>query len=285
MASSEYRYTDGFEVTDEIKKDFNEHGYIMVRNLLDNGELVNIKKQLEENDSITKYKYGIPDEDRVTYMVLWNNPGDDVTGMLARSEKVVNTCEKLLGGEVFHFHSKLMMKEPQTGGRFLWHQDYGYWYKNGFLFPDLLTAFVAVDDSVKQNGCLQILRGSHKCGRLDHGLGTDQLGADIDRVNHIKQICPLEYAEMNAGDALFFHSNLLHTSGSNDSELRRWAFLMAYCRASNDTVEDHPFAHYTPIQKVANDVIKNCTNYLDTGGKIFLDPREDENVKAKIENK
>ena len=28
-------------------------------------------------------------------MALWNHPGNDVTGMLARSEKVVNTCEKV----------------------------------------------------------------------------------------------------------------------------------------------------------------------------------------------
>ncbi len=39
---------------------------------------------------------------------------------------------------VCHFHSKLMQKEPRVGGAWEWHQDYGYWYKNEFLFsrPD-----------------------------------------------------------------------------------------------------------------------------------------------------
>ena len=32
---------------------------------------------------------------------------------------------QLLEGEVYHYHTKLMMKEPHTGGSFVWHQDYG----------------------------------------------------------------------------------------------------------------------------------------------------------------
>ena len=61
-------------------------------------------------------------------LCIWNSPGDDVVGVAARSRKVVNTLEQLLGGqELYHYHSKLMMKEPRTGGAHLWHQDYGYW--------------------------------------------------------------------------------------------------------------------------------------------------------------
>ena len=32
---------------------------------------------------------------------------------------------QLLGGEVYHYSTKLMMKEPLIGGRQEWHQDYG----------------------------------------------------------------------------------------------------------------------------------------------------------------
>ena len=58
-------------------------------------------------------------------LCLWNHPGNDITGMVGRSEKVVTTSEKLLGGEVYHYHTKLMMKEAFTGGQHVWHQDYG----------------------------------------------------------------------------------------------------------------------------------------------------------------
>ena len=36
--------------------------------------------------------------------------------------------ERLLRGEVLHYHSTILSKEPATGGTWNWHQDYGYWY-------------------------------------------------------------------------------------------------------------------------------------------------------------
>ena len=38
-----------------------------------------------------------------------------------------------------------MMKEPRTGGSFLWHQDYGYFYENGCIFPEMAAIFIPID--------------------------------------------------------------------------------------------------------------------------------------------
>lgn len=56
--------------------------------------------------------------------------------------------------------------------------------------------------------------------------------------------------ELEAGDALFFHCNLLHKSDQNNSDRRRWAFLIAYNKASNDPVMPHHCPQYTPLIKV-----------------------------------
>jgi ectoine hydroxylase len=58
---------------------------------------------------------------------------------------MVDTMEDLLGGEVYHYHSKLTAKEPYDGGAWEWHQDYGYWYHNGCLFPYMASVMVALD--------------------------------------------------------------------------------------------------------------------------------------------
>lgn len=50
--------------------------------------------------------------------------------------------------------------------------------------------------------------------------------------------------------SLFFHSNLLHTSGPNNSDLRRWAFLVAYNTKANNPVIPHHHPQYTPLEKV-----------------------------------
>ena len=83
--------------------------------------------------------------------------------MVSRSERVVTTFEELLGsGELYHYHSKLMMKEARTGGQHVWHQDYGYWYENGCLYPDMGSVFIALDPCTTENGCLQVLSVSVK---------------------------------------------------------------------------------------------------------------------------
>ena len=76
----------------------------------------------------------------------------------------------------------MILKEPFTGGAWEWHQDYGYWYNNGCLAPDLASCLIAVDRATKENGCLQVLKGSHHLGRIDHGKVGDQTGADMERV-------------------------------------------------------------------------------------------------------
>ena len=117
---------------------------------------------------------------------LWNHPGDGIYGMFARCERMVRSCEKILGGEVYHYHSKMIMKDAKVGGAWAWHQDYGYWYQNGVLFPDLVERLHRGRSRArKENGCLQVIRGSHHCGRIDHVLTGDQAGADRERVEEI----------------------------------------------------------------------------------------------------
>ena len=88
-----------------------------------------------------------------TKLSLWFTPGNDIFGYLTRSERMVNRVAQLLDSDapVCHFHSKLMQKEPKVGGAWEWHQDYGYWYKNQFMFPDqLISVMVALTPANKK---------------------------------------------------------------------------------------------------------------------------------------
>ncbi|CAL4248875.1 unnamed protein product, partial [Meganyctiphanes norvegica] len=130
------------------------------------------------------------------------------------------------GDEVYHFSTKLMMKDAKTGGGWCWHQDYGYYYFNGNLFPEMATVFIAIDQSNKENGCLKIIKGSHKIGRIDHFPEGDQMMADNKRVKQALTVLDLEHMEMSPGDALFFDCNVLHTSDKNTSNNRRWCLAI-----------------------------------------------------------
>jgi len=69
---------------------------------------------------------------------------------------------------------------------------------------------------------------------------------------------------LSPGDALFFHSNLLHRSDKNESDMRRWSFLCAYNRADNDPVYEHHHAQYTPLHMVGTQLGEHTIRHLYT---------------------
>jgi ectoine hydroxylase-related dioxygenase (phytanoyl-CoA dioxygenase family) len=137
------------------------------------------------------------------------------------------------------------------------------------LVEDAASAFIAVDPCTRENGCLQVIRGSHRCGRIDHVLTGDQAGADRERVTELLKRMPLDYVEMAPGDALFFHPNLLHRSDRNRSDNPRWAMICCYNAARNDPYKESHHPRYTPLVVVADAVIKAV------GVKRFADDASD----------
>ncbi|XP_064102191.1 uncharacterized protein LOC135212576 isoform X2 [Macrobrachium nipponense] len=269
-----------FAVTQSMKDAYNDNGYVLIRNVLNDAEMTKLKAGLE-SPGIQKHAYNTSDGSRDTRMVLWFHCGDDMTGAVASCEKIAGTMEKLMGGdEVYHLSSKLLMKAPQTGGSFLWHQDYGYFYKWGYMYPNNASVFIAIDDCNLDNGCLQVLRGSHKMGRVDHIPVGKQLSADPERVEEAKKRLDLIAVDMKAGDVLYFNSNLLHCSGPNKSNSRRWSYVIAYNERSNLSymtkghLQYTPHPLYTPLVKVPNSKLITCDGVI-TDQKWFLKAEED----------
>ena len=158
--------------------------------------------------------------------------------------------------EVYLYHYKMMVKEPRVGGAWEWHQDYGYWYNNNCLYPDMASCMIAVDRAYKGNGCLQVLRGSHKLGRLEHGKSGTQTGAAAERVELARQHLEHVYCEMEPGTALFFHANLLHASAPNESPDPRWALICCYNTKHNpcDDKPGHP--SYRHLERWGDERVK-----------------------------
>ena len=167
-------------LTPAQRDEFERDGYVIVRGLFDGEEIALLREAIERDPAIRSHFYDRFDAaGKSTRMALWNHPGDGVYGLAARSARIVDTMADLLGGEVYHYHSKLTAKEPREGGAWEWHQDYGYWYNNGNLFPLMASVQIALDRCERANGCLQVIPGSHRMGRIDHGLMEgEQVGVD-----------------------------------------------------------------------------------------------------------
>ena len=254
-------------LSEKEKIQFLENGYTIVKKFFDEEEIELLQRASNEDPAIRKHFYNRKDsEGLITKMAAWNHPDDSIYGVVARSYKLVDTMEDLLGGEVYHYHSKITAKEPYDGGAWEWHQDYGYWYNNGCLFPHMATAMIALDKCTKENGCLQILSGSNQIGRIDHALlESGQVGVDLKRVEEAKKHLKLIYCEIEPGDVLFFHCNTLHRSDKNKSDQRRWTLLCCYNAARNNPFLEHHHPRYTPLKKVPDEEIKKA-------GERFLNP-------------
>jgi ectoine hydroxylase-related dioxygenase (phytanoyl-CoA dioxygenase family) len=171
-----------------------------------------------------------------TLLKMWVRAEADKYGLLARDERMIALAQASVGKPVYLYSHKMTMKQPGEGGAWEWHQDFGYWHNYGCLAPDMMSIYVALDRATRENGCLQVLKGSHTLGRLNHVRENGQTNVEDEYLEAALRRFPLVYLEMEAGDALVFHGNLLHRSDANRSNTHRWGYICSY-----NAVENAPF--------------------------------------------
>ena len=267
---------------DDVKK-FHLDGYVIKPQFFSKEEIDKLYGIAVDDNVVRKNAVDLNDQTgKKTKLTLWFSPGNDIYSLMIRSERMVNSVAKLLDSEspVCHFHTKLMQKEPRVGGAWEWHQDYGYWYKNQFLFPDqLASVMIALTEANKANGCIQVIRGSHKMGRLNHGFAGEQVGGDMTMVAHALKTMEHVYVEINPGDALFFHSNLLHRSEANTSDKPRWSIISCYNSLSNLAYNDESTSWKEPVKIVSDDALLNATGVGASEEGDFLRKEKDPALK------
>jgi ectoine hydroxylase-related dioxygenase (phytanoyl-CoA dioxygenase family) len=253
-----------YQLTENEVTQYHQDGYLIKKALFSPSE-ISLLYGLATDSSVTQNAFDLVDQaGKRTKLTLWFTPGDDSFGMMSRSERLVKAVQALLGkdGDVCHFHSKIMQKEPHTGGAWEWHQDYGYWYKNGFLYPEaMISIMVALTEATIENGCLQVLKGTHKMQRFEHNFIGEQQGADLDFVQEAEKRSELVYVELEPGDVLFFHSNILHRSDANRSEKPRWSVISAYNLSYNVPFREKHMSCIEPIKVVPDNAL------LESGGR------------------
>ncbi len=272
-----------FKLTSEQIENYNHNGYLIIKNFISTDEVNKLYGIANNDDLLQKHAFDLNDQTgKKTKLTLWYTPGNDAFGLLTKSERIVNAVDDLLEGKsaVCHFHSKLLQKAPKVGGAWEWHQDYGYWYKNEFLLPDqMMSVMVSITDATKENGCIQVIRGSHKMGRIEHGFSGEQVGASQHYVDLALKTMDLVYVEIKAGDALLFHSNLLHRSEANVSDKARWSIISVYNRASNIPYNEPSQSSTVPLQAVPDEALMEWKTEGIVDQANFLEKEKDEALK------
>lgn len=272
-----------FKLTQSQAEAYEKDGYIIVRNFISPEEMHRLQEVAFSDGAMRKHAFDLNDQTgKKTKLTLWYAPGNDMYGLLTKSKRIVEGADLLMEGDssVCHFHSKLMQKEPKVGGAWEWHQDYGYWYKNEFLFPDqMISVMIAITDANKENGCLQVIKGTHKMGRIEHGFAGEQVGASQHYVDLALKTKELVYVELEAGDALFFHPNLLHRSEANLSDKPRWSLISVYNRSENVPYNEPSKSSTVPLIAVPDEALLEWEPGDISESANFLVKEQDEALK------
>ncbi|NNL86678.1 MAG: hypothetical protein HKP27_13545 [Myxococcales bacterium] len=146
---------------------------------------------------------------------------------LVDDPRFVLPMQDLVGAPVALFTDKLNLKRPRIGSRFRWHQDAPYWAHASSHVGRLPNVMLTLDDSDATNGCLRLLRGSHRHGYLPNEEGNGRLGALFTHPDAVARFAVAEIG-LPAGSLCFFHPFAVHGSAANRSDCERRALVLTY---------------------------------------------------------
>lgn len=251
-----------YELSKEQVDFFNENGFVSGIKLLDEKQVETIRKELAEiadpkhpghqlfyefhsNESadpstILFHALGAWRITNGLHDVLWN-------------PRFLVAASQLLGNTAVRFwHDQIFWKPAKKGGVVAWHQDYSYWTRTKPIAH--LTCWCGLDDSTKENGCLQYIAGSQRWGLLPKPV----LAGEIQGIKYFlndeqkKQFDNPQYAEVKAGEAIFHHSLTLHGSGENKSDKPRRAFVINVFADGVRSDSNEPLLEGVPVVPKGN---------------------------------
>jgi len=233
---SEKQEWEQYKLSEDQINFFNENGYLSGVKMLESGQIELLRTELSELADVNLPGHNL-------FYEFHSNESNDPTTILFHAlgawritagfhdvlwnPRFLVAASQLLGDKPVRFwHDQLFSKPANKGGVVAWHQDYSYWTRTKPVAH--LTCWCGLDDSTKENGCLQYIPGSQKWGLLPKPVIAGELHGIKDFLNdeQKKQFENPQFAEVKAGEAIFHHSLTLHGSGENKSDKPRRAFVI-----------------------------------------------------------
>ena len=134
----------------------------------------------------------------------------------SRNPAILDVVESLIGPNILAFASRFWIKGGRDGSYVSWHQDSAYF---GLEPHDLVTVWLAITDSVPENGCMRVLPGTHRGEAFSHVetfheknlLARGQEIRDVDDSGAVDLV-------LKAGQFSCHHERIVHGSLPNDTD-------------------------------------------------------------------
>ncbi|MCQ6559350.1 phytanoyl-CoA dioxygenase family protein [Paenibacillus mendelii] len=209
------------------KDKYQQDGYVAIQNVLD-ADLIkeaqeHVEWLLQKNPGTRPENLG---NDLMTDDPFWVR--------LVSDDRLLDIAQQFIGPDIALFASHYICKPPYDGKAVLWHQDGSYWP----LEPmNVVTLWLAVDDSVVENGCLRVIPGTQTMDiqqvrpntAVDNVLESEVDPALVDESKAVDII-------LKAGGVSVHNPNIIHGSEPNHSALRRCGLTIRYIPATTKIV-------------------------------------------------
>ena len=231
-------------ITDEQWEHFEEHGYVRIGQVATDDEFTQLQQRMDDimlGKAPLNYNQIMMQLDRepgtgrpgpqsvghkgatLLYRKIQNLEFDLYFLAYLQNPTFEEVCEKIygVGVPILCFRAMFMNKPAREGTYLVWHQD---------RWTDLdrdpkITIYTALDPATIENGCVHIIPGSHS-NLINPAHGSGFLNQEqIDDI--VENATPLPL-ELEAGEVVLLHNWLLHSSGTNQTDIPRRAFSVCY---------------------------------------------------------
>ncbi len=149
------------------------------------------------------------------------------------SDEVLDTVEPLVGADIALWTSHFISKDPFTGRATPWHEDSAFWAGRLSSYDRIVTVWLALGPSNRENGCMRVIPGSHLAGGFSEGyVATDMteqtFHAQLEGVDESRAVD----FELQRGEFSLHDGRIVHGAKPNTSPVRRTGYTMRYFPAS-----------------------------------------------------
>ncbi len=219
------------KLTDKQLNEFNENGFLILRNFLEEDACNKILQKAKEHLN----KKQAPIESEQEYMSINENKitvrrlkqvydREEVFRKWMTNKKIRPILEQVLNDTpvlALAHHNSIMTKLPHESTRTYWHQDRRYWH---FQTNNLVSIWLSLTDEFLKNGLLEFIPKSHKMKlSLDR---FDEAFNFLDKKKENKRLIEKRvHKNLKKGDIILFHCKTLHHANKNSTNETKISFV------------------------------------------------------------
>lgn len=217
---------------------FNKNGFIVLKNVFDDStcknkgdvlsEAVNVISAQETRDITNRWYLTHRTDNGVLYDVYQRFPA---VRMFAEQTQIVDFLKSYFQRSVYLYVNSYLYKPADKENEVPWHQD----FLNKPNESEKVLAWVSLDNATRENGCLQVIPGSHSRGvrewyHVEGATHHDRIRLDEGEAS--KRV----FVETEPGDVVLFSNYLIHSSAQNNSDMPRRALRFVYKALDDDAI-------------------------------------------------